>query len=90
MAAYRTTTNLDKNEPASGTADEADVLRLILGYKTEAEEARKGGPDGRGAVWQANGDLCVGRVDFSKTGEGQARVGMPEDHVLVGSWAGDV
>lgn len=87
MAASPPTTNLDKNAPASGTADEADVLRLILGYKTEAEEARKGGPDGRDAVWQANVDLYWGRVDFSKKAEWQARVVMPEAPVFVDRWA---
>ena len=79
--------NLDKSTPKDGSAPPENVLGLLLGYKGEAEEARKSGPNARDAVWDANMDLYWGRFDFSKKADWQAREVMPEAPVFVDRWA---
>ncbi len=80
-------TDLDKTNPIEGSAPPEEVLSLLMGYKTEGQEARKSGPDARDKVWDENVDLYWNRFDWSDKADWQAREVMPEAPVFVDRWA---
>lgn len=62
-----------------GVSDtDQQILNVLAGYKREADDARKNGPNPRDAKWQQNLDLYWGRNDFSKKAAWQAKEVMPE------------
>ena len=87
MAAILTSPDLDKTDPVAGSSPPEHVVGMLMGYKTEAEEARKTGPDARDAVWDSNVDLYWGRFNFAEKAEWQSREVMPEAAVFVDRWA---
>lgn len=77
----------DTEPEVSAGIDDRDVLRILGGYKHEAEVARKSGHNPRDDVWRANWDLYWGRYDFSAKAEWQSRHVMPEVPQFVDRWA---
>lgn len=65
----------------------SEIVRILDTYRTEAEDARKGGPSTRDDVWQSNIDLYWGRFDFSQKAAWQSRQVMPEAAQFVDRWA---
>lgn len=54
------------------------ILNVLAGYRREADDARKNGPNPRDAKWASNLDLYWGRYDMSKKAAWQAHEVMPE------------
>lgn len=66
---------------------EQDVINVLDGYTTEAENARKGGTNPRDTVWDGNWDRYWGRYDTSGKAAWQSKHVMPEVPVFVDRWA---
>lgn len=67
--------------------DEQDIINVLDGYKSEARQAREGGPNPRDDVWRKNWDRYWGRYDFSDKADWQAQHAMPEVPQFVDRWA---
>jgi len=55
-----------------------ELVEAVTTYKREAEEARRGGPNGRDGKWDENLDLYWNRYNFTAKESWQAKVVMPE------------
>jgi len=79
--------------PAQGAAvdpqaiPEQDIVDALAGYKREAQEARRGGPNARDQVWEDNWDLYWGRMDYSDKADWQSTEVMPEAPQYVDRWS---
>lgn len=76
---------LPGNDPARKTdapdtpkMTDEEIVRILEGYRTEAQDARKTGPNARDEKWAENLDLYWNRFDFSKKAVWQAKEVMPE------------
>ena len=67
--------------------DEARIVSLLEGYKQEAQDARRSGPNGRDDVWESNWDLYWGRMDYADKADWQSTEVMPEAPQFVDRWA---
>lgn len=61
----------------------AEIVKVLEGYRQEATEARKNGPNPRDAAWEDHLDQYWGRYDFSRKAPWQNRQFMPEFQVSV-------
>lgn len=61
-----------------GSITDAEIVQILEGYRSEAENARLSGPNSRDYTWLQNLDLYWNRFDFSKKAPWQAREVMPE------------
>lgn len=66
------------NPKLIGETTNDDIVNTLVGYKNEAVEARKSGPNPRDDKWNENLDLYWGRYDFSAKANWQAKETMPE------------
>ena len=57
---------------------EERVVKILEGYRSEADQARRGGPNPRDEKWDENLDLYWSRYDFSQKEPWQAKVVMPD------------
>ena len=64
--------------PDTPKMDDDAIVRILEGYRTEAVDARKTGPNARDDKWAENLDLYWNRFDFSKKASWQAQEVMPE------------
>ena len=78
-------------QPANPTGQELEpeeIVRVLEGYRTEAETARRSGANARDDKWNQNVDLYWGRYDFSDKASWQAKEVMPEVSQMVDRFAG--
>lgn len=82
MALPGIATELKASEASSledlGKLSDEEVVKILEGYRTEAEYSRLSGPNSRDLTWLMNLDLYWNRFDFSKKAPWQAREVMPE------------
>lgn len=64
--------------PDKPDMDKLDIVRILEGYRTEGQTARRDGPNARDEKWAENLDLYWNRFDFSKKAAWQAKEVMPE------------
>lgn len=64
-----------------------DIVEVLNSYRLEAQQARKHGPTGRDAVWEANVNLYWNNIDYSKKASWQSKEIMPEAPIFVDRWA---
>jgi len=67
--------------------DDGELLRILQGYLTEAQNARLSGMNPRDAKWQQNVDLYWNRYDNSQKAAWQAKEVMPEVPMYVDRFA---
>lgn len=72
---------------ATREATKDEILQVLLSYKREAEEARRGGPAGRDEVWEDNWNLYWSHMDYSDKADWQNTDVMPEAPQFVDRWA---
>lgn len=71
--------NFSSTAPKLAPTDQEDeIVQALESYRTEADNARKGGLNPRDQKWEDNLNLYWNRVDFSKKKSWQARETMPE------------
>lgn len=75
------------DEGEQSANDEAELLRALQFYKSEAEQARSGGENPRDVIWDANWDRYWGRYDHSDKMAWQSKHVMPEVPQFVDRWA---
>ncbi len=71
----------------SGEEKDLELLKVLEGYRSEAEQARLGGLNPRDAKWKQNLDLYWNRHDFSHKADWQAQETMPEVPAFVDRFA---
>lgn len=67
--------------------DDAELVRILEGYRTEAEDARRGGLNPRDDKWRENLNLYWNRYDFSEKAQWQAKEALPEVPAFVDRFA---
>jgi len=70
-----------------GSLSEMEIVDILNNYRTEADLARRSGPNGRDDVWEANVALYWNQFDFSKKASWQSREVMPEAPMFVDRWS---
>lgn len=82
------TTPMASDQPKS-VNDEAkrDIVNVLLGYKREAQDARKTGFNPRDQAWEDNIRRYWNRIDFSKKANWQAKEVLPEVPAFVDRFA---
>lgn len=66
------------------------IVKLLSGYRTAAENARKSAWGARDDVWKHNVDLYFSRFDFSKKADWQTKQPMPEAATFIERWSAAV
>lgn len=81
-ASFDTPSSTEKKAVAPGekvqTPSDEEIVTILEGYRTEAENARLSGPNSRDMTWLMNLDLYWNRFDFSNKANWQAREILPE------------
>jgi len=72
---------------ASATPEDQQIVAALEGYRAEAEQARKGGPNSRDEKWAENLDLYWGRYNFADKAAWQSKEVMPEVSSFVDRFA---
>lgn len=62
----------------SESRDPQQIVEVLEGYRQEAEQNRRSGPNGRDDKWEENLNLYWNRFDFSNKANWQAKEVMPE------------
>lgn len=65
-----------------------EIVNILEGYRLEAENNRRSGPNPRDDKWRENADLYWNRYDFSTKADWQAKEVMPEVPSFVDRFAG--
>ena len=87
MAANLPTPNPTVTEAPDEGVDKDEIVSTLEGYRQEAEEARKSGPNPRDDKWEKNLNLYWNRFDFSKKADWQSQEVMPEVPAFVDRFA---
>lgn len=74
-------------EALAGEQAPDQIASVLLGYRDEAQEARRSGPSPRDEIWDANWNRYWNRYDFSDKADWQSKHVMPEVPQLVDRWA---
>ena len=76
------------DDGSAGTLSDEEIIHLLSGYKSEAEDARKVGDSARDGTWRSNWQLYWNQYDHSKKAEWQSKLSIPEAPAFVDRWAG--
>ena len=74
-------------EAAIKKPDPSEIINILDAYKTEAQQARAGGPNARDQVWNDNWNRYWGRYDHTNKASWQSTHVLPEVSQYVDRWA---
>lgn len=78
---------MEKQLSGPSEANSLEIVPILQGYKSEAEEARKGGLNPRDQKWEENLELYWNRYDHSGKAQWQAAENLPEIPAFVDRFA---